>query len=369
MVGVLALAALCGTTEAGCPGVRLVVAPSSAQYPRNTEGSIVRLSDGTLLLAWSRFYGGIGDASSAEIAACFSRDGGRTWERPFVLQANAGRQNVMSVSQLRLASGRIGFFYLVKNGDDDLQVWARYSSDEAKTWTDPVRVSASSGYHVMNNDRVVQLSSGRIICPVSFTTDCRKKNLYVSFCLYSDDEGGTWRRSSPDITAPARGAMEPGVVELADGKLMMIIRTQQGRIFQSFSQDKGATWSEAAPSDVVAPEAPASIKRIPGTDRLLLIWNNNYEPGASHCGARTPLTAVVSDDSGRTWCCAKNIEDDPLTEYAYTSIGFDSGSALLTYYEKPSSSSGLSLIFRRVPISWFALPSGADSRDNRAAGQ
>jgi sialidase-1 len=349
------LAAQCVTaTGASDMGFTSLVAQSTEQYKRNSEGSIIELKDGTLLLAWSRFYGGAADQAAAHIAAMTSKDGGRTWSEPYVIQENTGRQNVMSVSFIRLKSGKIGMFYLEKNGPDDLHVYARYSDDEAKTWSAPERVTSEPGYHIMNNDRVVQLSTGRIICPICFTPDIGKPEPPLAiYCLYSDDEGKTWRKSTPDLHAPKRGAMEPGVAELANGDLLMIIRTQVGRIYTSTSKDKGSTWSEAVASDVVSPEAPATIKRVPGKKDLLLVWNNKFEEGKGHGGTRTPLTAAISNDKGKTWMHVKNIEDNPEGRFAYTSVVFVKERALLTYYEGTPDRPGLSLRLISVPLKWF----------------
>lgn len=41
------------------------------ESPRNSEGDVIALRDGRLLLAYSRFTGGSGDNSAAHIAARF----------------------------------------------------------------------------------------------------------------------------------------------------------------------------------------------------------------------------------------------------------------------------------------------------------
>jgi sialidase-1 len=335
-------------------GFTTLVAESNKEFPRHSEGSIVELKDGTLLLAWTRFYGGAGDAASANIAAMTSNDGGRTWSKPHVIQENTGKQNVMSVSLLRLKSGKIGMYYLEKNSNSDLHVYQRYSSDEAKTWTAPVRITPDAGYNIMNNDRVIQLSTGRILCPISFVADIGAKDFeLVCFCLYSDDLGKTWHKSTPILRASLRGAMEPGVVELANGEVLMIIRTQMGTIYQSISKNKGMSWSQAVPTTIKSPCAPATIKRIPGSRDLLLVWNNNYDPNHGGFGKRTPLTAAISKDNGKTWEHIKNIEDAPDHGYAYTSIAFVKDQVLLTYYEAIPGKPGWSLRFRSVPLRWF----------------
>jgi len=338
----------------GNSGFTSIVGQSNKEFPRNSEGSIVELKDGRLLLAWTRFYGGARDASSANIAAMTSKDGGRTWGKPYVIQENTGTQNVMSVSLLRLKSGRIGMYYLEKNSNSDLHVYQRYSSDEGKTWSPPERITPDEGYNIMNNDRVVQVSTGRIICPISYTPDIGAKDWeLVCFCLYSDDQGKTWHKSVPILRAPQRGAMEPGIVELANGDLLMIIRTQVGTIYQSVSKNKGMTWSEAKPSSVVSPESPATIKRLPGSKDLLLVWNNKFEADARAGGQRTPLTAAISKDNGKTWEHVKNIETEPDHGYAYTSILFVKKNVILTYYEAIPGNPGWSLRFRSVPLRWF----------------
>lgn len=332
------------------------VAPATPENPRNTEGSVVELKDGTLLLAWSRFYGGTDDANGAEIAGITSGDGGRTWSEPFVIQENVGEQNVMSVSLLRLQSGRIGLCYGVKNSNTDLHFYLRYTDDETATWSEPKRITDADGYNIINNDRLVQLSSGRLIAPVAFSPNIYTSFSQVSFVLYSDDEGLTWRRSNPDLTAPLWGAMEPGVAELADERLMMIIRTQVGVIYESYSDDGGETWSEAVPGKVISPEAPATLKRIPGTGDLLLIWNNNPDAVNNYRARRTPLTAAISRDNGATWENIKNVEGDPGVAYTYVSVAFVADRALLTYYCSEEWDKGLSLRFKSIPLDWFYSP-------------
>lgn len=329
-------------------GFTTIIGNVSDEYPRHSEGDIIELKDGTLLLAWTRFTGGGSDHSTAHMAAVTSKDGGKTWSEPYIIQENTGKQNVMSLSFVRLRTGKIGMFYLEKNSNSDLQVHYRLSSDEAVTWGPIRRVPAPDGYNIVNNDRVIQLHSGRIIVPISYTPDIGTPDPLWVFCMYSDDEGETWHRSTPDLNCPKRGAMEPGVVPLGDGRLLMVIRNQMGCIYTSFSRDRGATWSEPQPTDIDSPESPATIKRILRSKDLLLVWNNN---GAGS-RQRSPLTAAISKDNGRTWANVRDIEDDPTSNYAYISVDFAKDRVLLTYYDHPKGG-GWNLRFRSIPLRWF----------------
>ena len=231
---------------------------ATARNPRYSEGSVLVLRDGRLLYATTEFEGSGSDFARARIIAVTSVDEGRTWGAPRVLQENVGQQNVMSVTLRRLSSeavfdGPIGMFYLVKNSPADLQVHLRVSEDEGATFGPPVRVTAEPGYHVLNNDRVTVLSSGRLVVPVASTADVDTENTFASACYLSDDRGKTWRRGRGAVKYPKRGAMEPEVLEREGGRLLMHFRTQAGHIAVSESTDGGETWGEPHSWGVHAP--------------------------------------------------------------------------------------------------------------------
>lgn len=361
----LLLPALCGAAVPGPAAGAVIesfIARATPEHPRHTEGDLLVLRDGTLLAAWTEFADGARDDAPARIVAARSADGGRTWGERAVIQENTGRANVMSVSLLRSRTGDVLFFYLRKNSSTDLKAYVRRSTDDAATWGPPVRVTPEEGYHVMNNARVIQLRSGRLLAPVATTQRVgTKQDDFRTVVHLSDDDGRTWRRGRTWLTAPKRGAMEPGLIELRDGRVMQIIRTQTGFIWRSFSSDGGETWTDASPWNIEAPEAPSTLAAVPETGDWLLVWNPHVawaNPertvlGANHGGPRTPLAAKLSRDEGETWSAPRNLEADPACTYAYTSVTFHEGRALLTYYHFPQGGKRLSLKFRSVPIGWF----------------
>ena len=332
------------------------VAPPSPDNPRNTEGDVVVLSDGRLLVAWSDFRGGAADHSEGRISSRISSDGGRTWGRRMTLQENVGRQNVMSTSLLRSrTSGDILLFYGVKHSASDLHFWMRRSSDEAVSWSEPVLVDSQPGYSVMNNDRVVQLNDGRLLAPIAFTEEVFKPGTAFRTVVYfSDDDGRSWTRSPSELEAPARGAMEPGLVELSDGRLLQIIRTQTGKIWHSYSADRGETWRPAEPWTLPSPEAPATIVRLPGS-RLALFYNPNYVEGADHGGPRTPLAVSVSSDEGVSWTPPRAIEDDPAMSFSYVSATPHQDRLLLTIGSAGTACTGCASEACRSP-GWTRAP-------------
>ncbi|NLX95437.1 MAG: exo-alpha-sialidase [Rhodopirellula sp.] len=171
-----------------------------------------------------------------------------------------------------------------------------------------------------------QLSTGRLVCPFAWWVPERPcappvgANLCTVF--YSDDGGDTWTKSESDLSSPCYanfvgnnyGADEPCILEMKGGRLWMLMRTQTGFLYESFSADQGKTWSEAQPSRFVSSSSPPMLWRMPD-GRIIILWNNCESPPA-HEGAgvyvnRDALHAAVSDDEGRTWRGFREVYRDP----------------------------------------------------------
>ena len=309
--------------------------PPEANNPRNSEGDFMALNSGILMFVYSRFTGGSGDDARANLAAIYSGDGGKTWSlRWEPILEHEGKQNVMSVSLLRLGESEIALFYLRKNSDADCVPMMRLSTDEGRTWNEAVPCVVGEGYYVLNNNRARRLKSGRLVLPLArHSRDGQKRAIRAtSFCVYSDNGGRTWRQSATELEAPPTsrtGLQEPGLIELKDGRLMMYMRTDLGCQYRSFSKDGGETWSPAEPSNIVSPLSPASIARIPSTGDLLLVWNDHEGVDEAHKGKRTPFRVAISKDDGATWTNKKTLDDDPEGWYCYTAIEFVKGRVLL----------------------------------------
>ncbi len=307
--------------------------------PRNSEGDLVELRDGRLCLIYTRFTSGSGDHAAADLAMRMSGDDGRSWSDDRIVVQRPGGLNVMSVSLLRLASGEIALFYLRKTSKEDCRPLMCVSTDEAQTWSQPtVCITDKVGYYVLNNDRAVQLRSGRLILPVAWHQGPgqARDTAGVIMCYLSDDNGKTWRRSKDSFKGYAPDGrrttvQEPGVVELKDRRLLMFMRTNAGSQYLSYSTDGGETWTKARPSNLASPLSPASIKRIPWTGDLLCVWNDHSGIHEYPTGRRTPLCSAISRDEGKTWSKSRIIEGNPDGWYCYTAITFVKDRALLAY--------------------------------------
>lgn len=336
----LVFSAACKTPPSGSgagdqPELVLKLSPGS-NNPRNSEGSFITLKDKRLLYVYSKYMGqGSGDHAPAILAGRFSADGGKTWtQNDEVIIEREGKMNVMSVSLLRLQNGDIALFYLKKNSTTDCLPLLRISRDEGKTWGAPIIcIPDKQGYFVLNNDRVIQLASGRLLMAVALhaTPGSKWSEKASLWSYYSDDNGQTWQAGKEVPTPAGVITQEPGVVELKNGDVMMFIRASGGRQLLSYSRDKGLSWSAAEASNIASPLSPASIKRIPQTKDLLLVWNNNDGSNPVLKGKRTPLALAISRDEGKTWQQVKTIAADPDGWYCYIAIHFTKKDVLLAY--------------------------------------
>jgi len=345
-----------------------IILPATEAIPRHSEASAVQLRNGDLLLAWSKFVGR-GDNAKGHIAGMSSSDGGHTWHDERVLVENSAGLNVMSPALARLADGGLGLVYSHRESTTEAHRVFRRSDDEGATWSDPVRMT-HDGYKTGCHDRLTVLASGRLLAPLHCTDDWHKHHLHVRVA-WSDDHGQRWQLGHP-IELPKvtdsgeSGCIEPGIVQRADGSLLMVIRTAMGTIFRAESHDEGQTWTGLRSMEVVAPVAPALITRLPHADDLLLIWNWHYDWREPLAGTRRPLACAISHDGGDTWPWAKRklLEADPALTYAYPSCLFVGDVAFVTYFVTPAEdapgaalltapSQSRSLKTMHIPLDWF----------------
>ena len=162
---------------------------------------------------------------------------------------------------------------------------------------------------------VIELKSGRIILPVCYLTprvwSNRGKGFdafsdmgrFSSGVEYSDDGGGSWHQADREFKVPspyigADGMIEPIALQLKDGRVWLLIRTQLGRFFESFSPD-GSVWSPPRPTAIFSSDSPPSLTRLKD-GRIVMLWNNSlrfcYAQGGRHV-----LHGAISEDEGRTW--------------------------------------------------------------------
>ncbi len=184
------------------------------------------------------------------------------------------------------------------------------------------------GDGVMMNKPTV-LSTGEWLFPVAkWKNECNAHipmsdpNGPGSFVYKTSDNGKTFKRfGGADV--PNRTYDEHMVVEKENGILWMLVRLKNG-IGESYSYDRGRTWSHGQKTDLESPGARFHIRRLK-SGRLLLI--NHYE-----FTDRSNLTAFLSDDDGATFPYMLTI--DERTDVSYPDAMEDNDGCIHIVYDR-----------------------------------
>ena len=315
----------------------LWIHPKAQRLPTPVTNAMVILKDGALLSV----YGS---------EACFSRDDGRTWERRPLFTAGE-RKPRWENALIRCTSGAIVLVYMdeaTKNwGWDDakhepvpnarMEVWSTRSLDEGRTWSESVKLFGGYCGAIIG---MIQTRSGRLVVPVQRLLYDPGRHGQVTYV--SDDEGLTWQHSNIiDIGGHGHhdGCFEGALVELRDGRLWMLLRTNLGRFWQAFSEDEGLSWRTILPTDIEASSAPAYVTRL-SSGRLMMAWNRLYPEGLTpeqraqwelnggDCNICRPicswhrreLSVAFSEDDGAHWTAPAVVLRSPRQGMAYPFI-------------------------------------------------
>jgi len=275
-----------------------------------------------------------------------STDGGITWSEPYrgVDEKGEPLTGGSCASLVSLPGGAIGLATLRRRPDlptnSDTEMVFRTSEDEGRSWSPPTVMNQCLLRAHALQDVMLRTQSGRIILPVYFgigqggwhhegapfvggylggnfvSTAAHFLDPHFGACyvLYSDDEGKSWQRNKDgelfiimEYGGPCESTAEPSVAEVAPGKLMMIMRTRLGRLFQSWSEDNGETWSRPQPTQLAGTQAPGQLRRLPN-GHLLVVWTQQSEREIRQGFIRTRLSSAISRNGGGLWEHFQNVE-------------------------------------------------------------
>ena len=104
-----------------------------------------------------------------------------------------------------------------------------------------------------------------------------------------------------------RDSDEPVVVELKDGRILMLCRTTIGQLYRVYSADGGENWGPPEPAGLASAYAPCMIRRIPQTKDLVVVWNQASHEEIRSGYERNRLSVAISQDEGRTWKQGKTL--------------------------------------------------------------
>ena len=335
--------------------------PPVGNNTRNSEGDFCRLPNGELMFAYTKYVGNSwDDHEDSMICAIYSHDDEHfdlENAKTILLPERVGASNVMSATLLKSKQNTISLYCIAKYDTKDFAnkpVRDEYYRVDSKDGYDfsgePILCFPKDhkGYYAINNRRVEVLSNGRMFIPMSEHKTYFEDGMYklsergIAKYIYSDDDGLTFNEDVQIIEFPDKtnkhGLQEPGVIELPNGDLYGYFRTGADYQYESFSYDKGITWTPPKPSKFESPLSPMEISRNPYSGKYYAIFNPYKDdptsvehPRFRNTWGRTPLAIAESDD-GINYSDFVLIEDDIHFGYCYPAIFFLSkNEAIMSY--------------------------------------
>lgn len=361
---------------------------------------IVATPRGTVLAYCEARRSGKSDWDTIDILMRRSTDGGRNFEparkiadvpgtktkNPVALAQHLANSDDVTYNNPVAIAGRNGavhFLFCLEY----MRCFYMRSSDEGQTWSTPVEITSTFeafrpqyAWKVLATGpgHAIELGSGRLVVPVWLSTGTggHAHRPSVVSVIYSDDQGRTWRAG--EIVAADGGDYknpnETSVVELADGRTMLNIRSEspEHRRLVATSHDGATGWTRPKfDAALREPICMASICRYStvasgGKNRLLFANPDNLdrasgtpEPGKPR--DRKNLSVKLSYDEGATWPVNQVLEPGVS---GYSDLAVLSDGTILCLYERGSREGRnqyqtRALTLARFNLGW--LTGGSDS--------
>jgi len=263
--------------------------------------TLAMLNDGRMMAAWYS-YRGPEELDGASIYLATKAPDATVWSAPCLvpdLPEPAGNPLLVVRDervQLYFAHAPLQWW--------SSSVWLTESDDAGESWSSARPLALPAGANLRNPP--IQLDDGQMLLPA-----------YSDFWLNAlvlrglNSDGDQWQVGA--VYGPNDDILlQPAVVELTDGSLLMAGRNRGGeKILYATSPDRGATWTTTQRGNLPNPDSALALTRL-RDGRLLVIFNDSVTD-------RTPLVALVSDDDGVSWS-GRTVLADGLGAFSYPSV-------------------------------------------------
>lgn len=296
------------------PEVKIIQAEyifDQAPFEACHASTLVELKDGEIMAAW---FGGKHEGNKdVSIWTAISKRG--KWSAPS--QVADGIVN----DTLRypcwnpvLFKAKDGILYLhYKIGPNPREWWAVYkiSKNNGKTWSAAQKLPQDFLGPIKN--KPIQIANGNILYPSS--TESLDEKVWKVHLEQTDSKGHNWKKIA--INCDTFGVIQPSILTYPDGKLQILCRSRQNVIVESWSKDKGKSWSKLKATSLPNPNSGSDAVTLQD-GRQLLIYNP-LSAGKNWWEGRSVLKLAISTD-GKSWKDIYTFENHESGEYSYPAI-------------------------------------------------
>jgi len=304
--------------RAGGPILRSEFIYDAPPYPAAHASTIAETPSHTLVAAW---FGG-SEEGKPDVTIWLSRQESGHWGKPVSVvdggQADGTRYPAWNPVLFQAPGGDLFLFYKV--GPNPAGWWGMVTSskDQGRTWSAPRRLPDGILGPIKN--KPVVLPDGAWLAGSSVETNPGGVPHWRAHFEISRDQGRSWTRTEDVPTPLGLDAIQPSVLFHKDGRLEAVMRTRQGALAMTWSNDQGHTWSGLAAIDLPNPNSGTDAVTLKDGRQLIVYNPSAHSPDTPGQGPRWPLAVALSDD-GVTWHRVLTLEDKPLPAgYAYPAV-------------------------------------------------
>lgn len=261
-------------------------------FPQCHASTLALLENGDIVASW---FGGTHE-KHPDVAIWLSRRQNGKWSDPVKI---ADKEDIPCWNPVLFNSpqGKLFLFYKVGKTIPNWKTMVMTSDDGGFTWSEPKElVEGDIGGRGPVRCKPIVLSNGAWLAPASIET----WKSWDAFVDMSMDNGETWIKSEfipiDHKKLKGKGIIQPTLWESEPGKVHMLLRSTEGFIYRSDSNDFGVTWSPAYPTEL--PNNNSGIDLIKMDNGILVLV---YNPVSGNWAERTPIVCSISKDNGHTW--------------------------------------------------------------------
>ena len=324
------------------------------------NGTVLAFSEGRILP---------GDSNPHHIVLKSSKDNGKTWLPSQILVRSINKESYANPTPLvDPKSGKIFLFYARNIENKSSEVFYLTSKDHGATWSGPESVTSlfhsdplKRPFHLPGPGHGIALKNGRLILQVwhrySVELSIPERKYGVSV-IYSDNHGRTWKSGGYIPQTDSMPANESRLVELKNGSILLDCRyaanTGEIKRIQSFSTDKGRTWSKPVLGTLPAfTSVDAGLNKMNMGNKFYLLFTRPVGPGRNNLGIS------YSEDEGKTWSLPKIIYKGPAN---YSDLAILPDNTIFVIYGRgePRSAAwvrfNLQWLMNVEPLSLYPIP-------------
>lgn len=235
------------------------------------------------------------------------------WSTPIIVADTYNRSEGQPVLYL-CPNGRIYLFFqtlrpagplfgtwgpYLETGWSLAKIKYQYSDDDGYTWSEP-RYFWDFYFWVARNP-LLKTRNGDVIFPLETEGN--------AFFLINKDQNleSNWIKTS-NLRGPG-SLSQPCLAELTSGRIMSVFRTNNGRIYKSYSNNGGMDWEQPRKMRFPNPDSCVSLLGLQD-GRLLMLCNPSTQN-------RNTLSFILGDETGIYWSEPSYVNKSSTMSFAY----------------------------------------------------